>query len=289
VDVLPRRGDPVKIIRGAGGFGVGSEQQEIVVGQAVFLPPTMFHRIGRMNKCDRFRLIKSRAGRCLVMNTITFDGGVKRRFVLPAAIVLSAYAALFLGFVSNPPATPPFLPQRIILVDPSPLPVVEETGSDAGKPVGGGPSQPHPLDIPDPISSKEPDMPGIPITPELPGPPVAFPGPWSPTSGPGIGIGPGGQVLSPEMLDRTPEAVRQQRPTYPWAARQTGESGEVVVTFVVDESGRVLNPRVVSSSDPIFEEPTLRAIEQWRFVHGTVHGVPVRFRMSVPVAFNLDR
>ena len=132
-------------------------------------------------------------------------------------------------------------------------------------------------------------MPGIPITPELPDTSVAFPGPLSPGNpGRPIGPGPGGLPVSLEMLDRTPEAVRQPQPIYPSAARQTGENGEVVVTFVVDESGRVLNPHVVSSSDPIFEEPTLRAIGQWRFAPGTVHGVPVRFRMSVPVAFRLD-
>ena len=132
-------------------------------------------------------------------------------------------------------------------------------------------------------------MPGIPITPELPSAPVVFQGPWSPTSGPGIGIGPGGQTFNPESLDHTPEALKQPQPIYPINAKNTGENGEVVVTFVVDESGRVLNPHVVSSTDPIFEEPTIRAIGQWRFVPGTLHGVPVRFRMRVPVAFTLDR
>jgi len=113
-------------------------------------------------------------------------------------------------------------------------------------------------------------------------------GPWSPPSGIGDGTGPGGQDYSPDVLDHTPEAVRQSQPIYPINAKNTGENGEVVVTFVVDESGRVLNPHVVSSTDPIFEEPTVRAIGQWRFAPGTVHGIPVRFRMSLPVTFHLE-
>ena len=64
--------------------------------------------------------------------------------------------------------------------------------------------------------------------------------------------------------------------------------GKVVVEFLVDEAGRVLNPHIVSSSDVIFEEPTLRAVEKWRFAPGTRHGTPVRFRMSVPVTFDLN-
>ena len=112
-------------------------------------------------------------------------------------------------------------------------------------------------------------------------------GPWSPGN-PGKPIGLGRPPVNPDMLDHTPEAVRQSQPIYPSNAKNTGENGEVVVTFVVDESGRVLNPHVVSSTDPIFEEPTVRAIGQWRFAPGTVHGIPVRFRMSVPVAFHLE-
>jgi len=225
------------------------------------------------------------------MNTITFDGGVKRQFVLPAAIVLSAYAALLFGFVSHPP-TPHPIPTRPHEKESKPFEVLltEETKVQNGDGQSHQSStQPQLPDIPDPISQKEPNMPGIPITPELPSAPVVFPGPLSPPRGPGNGIGPGVQTFNPESLDHTPEAVRQPQPIYPINAKNTGENGEVVVAFVVDESGRVLNPHVVSSTNPIFEEPTVRAIGQWRFAPGTVHGIPVRFRMSVPVEFHLDR
>jgi TonB family protein len=222
------------------------------------------------------------------MNTMTFDGGAKRQFVVPAAIVLSAHAALFLGFVKNPPVITLRPKYMVIHEDLLPPPVIEESGQDVDKSAGGGPSRPHLPDIPNPVALNRPDMPGIPITPELPGIPVALPGPWLPGN-PGRPIGPVGLTVSPDLLDHAPEAVRQPQPIYPTDAKNRGESGEVVVTFVVDELGRVLNPRVVSSSDPIFEQATIRAIGQWRFAPGTLHGVRVRFRMSVPVAFHLDR
>ncbi|HSY54340.1 MAG TPA: energy transducer TonB, partial [Opitutaceae bacterium] len=219
------------------------------------------------------------------MNTITFDGGVKRQFVLPAAIVLGAHAALFLGFMSRPVALPIHInPPHVHETESKPIevPLIDETTAQKGDDRSHDSStQPQLPDIPNPISQKEPNMPGIPITPELPGAPVVFPGPWSPPSGIGDEIGHDKQPFSPDMLDHTPEAVRQSQPIYPINAKNTGENGEVVVTFVVDESGRVLNPQVVSSTDPIFEEPTIHAIGQWRFVPGTMHGVPVRFRMRV--------
>jgi len=225
------------------------------------------------------------------MNTITFDGGVKRQFVLSAAIVLSAHAALFLGFVKSPAV--PYLnppsrhePEPKTIDVPLPEEVTDQKGDDQSHDSSEQEQRPLPV-IRDPISFQTTDIRAITIPPEIP---VTSPkiGPWSPLSGPGEGSGPDVKTYNLDLLDHTPEAVRQQDPIYPWPAKQTGETGEVVVTFVVDESGRVLNPHVVSSTDQIFEEPTVRAIGQWRFAPGTVHGVPVRFRMSVPVAFHLD-
>jgi protein TonB len=223
------------------------------------------------------------------MNTITFDGGVKRQFVLPAAIVLSAHAAFFLGFMSRPVAlhlNPPHVHETDSkLID---VPLTEEAATQKpGDQWHSSSDQEQRPNIPDPISPEPSDKPAITIPAEIP---MMAPGigPWSPPSGIGDGTGPGGQDYSPDVLDHTPEAVRQSQPIYPINAKNTGENGEVVVTFVVDESGRVLNPHVVSSTDPIFEEPTVRAIGQWRFAPGTVHGIPVRFRMSLPVTFHLE-
>jgi protein TonB len=65
-------------------------------------------------------------------------------------------------------------------------------------------------------------------------------------------------------------------------------SGEVYVDFVVDERGQVTNPQVVKSSNPVFNDPTLRAVSKWQFEPGRRNGKVVKFRMTVPVMFSLD-
>jgi protein TonB len=88
-------------------------------------------------------------------------------------------------------------------------------------------------------------------------------------------------------LDGVPRATVQGAPVYPGEARRTGMSGEVLVEFLVDESGVVHDPRVIRASAAVFEEAALRAVARWRFEPGRRHGTVVRFRMSVPIVFSL--
>ena len=97
-----------------------------------------------------------------------------------------------------------------------------------------------------------------------------------------------GEVIAGIHLDNTPRTRFQATPAYPFEARRAGTPGEVHVEFVVDERGHVIDPRVVFSSNRIFEEPTLRAVTKWQFEPGRRNGKTVKFRMTVPVMFNLN-
>jgi periplasmic protein TonB len=97
-----------------------------------------------------------------------------------------------------------------------------------------------------------------------------------------------GDVIPSTYLDNTPRTRFQASPAYPFGAKQSGITGEVHVEFVVDERGRVSDPRVVYSSNRIFDEPTLRAVAKWQFEPGRRDGKAVKFRMTVPVMFNLN-
>ncbi|HSY53181.1 MAG TPA: TonB family protein [Opitutaceae bacterium] len=223
------------------------------------------------------------------MNTTTLDGGVKRQFALPVAIVLGVHAALFLGLIKTHPLsqlTPVVTetPAQPITLPPSDI--VAEPKRD---PADGGSAEAQLPEIPNPILPDQPNRQEISMTPISPSVPVVSPiiGPWQPGD-PGKLAGSGGQAMTADSLDRPPQALAQPQPIYPFDAKSKELNGQVVVEFLVDKSGHVLNPRVVSSSDPIFEETTLRAIENWRFAPGTWHGVPVRFSMRVPVAFRCD-
>jgi protein TonB len=101
----------------------------------------------------------------------------------------------------------------------------------------------------------------------------------------GAGGGSGGEELfSLADLDQKPRAVYQQQPTLNAALRKKTPA-TVNILFVVDESGRVENPIVQSSSDAAFDAPALAAIKQWKFEPGKRAGKPVRFRMRQPMTF----
>jgi protein TonB len=61
--------------------------------------------------------------------------------------------------------------------------------------------------------------------------------------------------------------------------------GTVYIVFLVDEEGRVQNPVVQQSPDPVFDRAALDAIKKWKFEPGKRNGKPVRFRMRQPITF----
>ncbi len=64
--------------------------------------------------------------------------------------------------------------------------------------------------------------------------------------------------------ERTPATTAF--PSYPSIARRDRIEGEATVCFTIDERGRVLRPRVRSSTHKIFERPALRAIKRSSFM-----------------------
>ncbi|MGI4762582.1 MAG: TonB family protein [Janthinobacterium lividum] len=77
---------------------------------------------------------------------------------------------------------------------------------------------------------------------------------------------------------------------YPAAAWQRGLSGQVVVQFVVDEQGRVLEPIVVKTTAADFNDEARRLV--WlmpRWEPGRDHGQPVRVRCTLPIVFTFRR
>ena len=91
-------------------------------------------------------------------------------------------------------------------------------------------------------------------------------------------------VFSMADLDQKPRVIYQPGPTLDAAARRK-TPGTVYVIFVVDQRGRVENPMIQKSTDPVFEKPALAAVKQWKFEPGKRNGQPVRFRMRVPITF----
>ena len=79
----------------------------------------------------------------------------------------------------------------------------------------------------------------------------------------------------------------QQKVNYPEMARRAGIEGRVTIQFIVNEQGRVENPRVVRGIGGGCDEEALRVVSQARFVPGLQRGRPVRVQFSLPIVFRL--
>jgi TonB family protein len=92
--------------------------------------------------------------------------------------------------------------------------------------------------------------------------------------------------MAPVPTKQTPpRVVKQEPPIYPSAMRRSRIKGEVLLAFVVDDKGNVVNPVVVRSNNTAFDEPAIEAVLKWKFEPAVVDGQPVNTRMSVPIIF----
>ena len=219
-------------------------------------------------------------------------------YLVPATVALSAHVAVFFGFRENPVISPSGDPLDVVEIFETPPPLVQIVELE-------------PLESADSGQVKN-EMPGadLPRLPDVLGNPdsvtdfrmeVTSTLPRSTIDVAGIGIhdnalppGFGGRapvemVYASSALDSLPRTRLQGAPEYPRSLKQAGVEGVVEVEFIVDESGRVRDARVVRASAPEFAAPTLAAVARWRFEPGLRQGMPVNFRMRVPVVFDLKR
>ena len=76
---------------------------------------------------------------------------------------------------------------------------------------------------------------------------------------------------------------------YPAICRENNIQGRVLVTFIVNKDGAIVDPEVVKSVNPSLDKEALRVISQmpnWK--PGSQRGKPVRVKYTVPVNFRLN-
>lgn len=88
-----------------------------------------------------------------------------------------------------------------------------------------------------------------------------------------------------EEIDQEPRAILQTAPVYPAELRGKKLEGVVTLIFIVDAQGKVVHPKVASSTHPAFEKPALDAIRQWKFEPGLRGGERVDRHMRLPIRF----
>lgn len=75
---------------------------------------------------------------------------------------------------------------------------------------------------------------------------------------------------------------------YPTKAQTEGIQGKVIVQFIIDEDGYIIEPNIVRSVESSLDNEALRLIKmlpQWK--PGTLKGKAIKVKYTVPVAFKL--
>jgi protein TonB len=76
---------------------------------------------------------------------------------------------------------------------------------------------------------------------------------------------------------------------YPTIAQENGTQGKVIIQFVVNKDGTVVDPVVIRSVDPYLDKEALRVIAQMpKWKPGMQRGKAVRVKFTVPVSFRLQ-
>lgn len=115
-------------------------------------------------------------------------------------------------------------------------------------------------------------------------------------AGPDLDVTAEKQGATPEVfvvVEQMPELVGgleaiQEDLQYPAIAKKAGIQGRVIVQFIVNEQGQVVEPEVIRGIGAGADEEALRVVQNATFEPGMQRGVPVPVKMSLPVTFKLD-
>ena len=73
---------------------------------------------------------------------------------------------------------------------------------------------------------------------------------------------------------------------YPEDLKNTGKSSAVSLEFIINPSGKVINPRIVSISTPGFEEAAMRAVSHIKYNTVRFEGQPAYVSITLPIQFS---
>lgn len=111
----------------------------------------------------------------------------------------------------------------------------------------------------------------------------------------GDGTGPGVQTKMPPLRgsaaqrrpSRLPNLIYKVEPEYSEEARKAKVQGTVMLTAIVDPSGRLREIRVIAPLGLGLDEKAVAAAELWRFQPAMADGKPVAYPVHIEVNFRL--
>lgn len=95
-----------------------------------------------------------------------------------------------------------------------------------------------------------------------------------------------GTTVPVSRANPPPKLIRAKSPVYPFELNRASIPGEVVVDFVVDESGAVIMAAAAEATHPRFADMALAAVRQWQFEPGRLDGVPRNVNVRQVVRFD---
>lgn len=219
----------------------------------------------------------------------------KSRGAVALAVIAAAglHAAMFYGFPEKAPRPAPTSPPKaeaVIAIAMPPLP--PEEPEDAPRELADEPAVaiavPQLADVPTSVALSDFTQ-TLDLRPRAELDVAALKSMTIPVlRGRGVGAGAPPTIFSLAQLDRVPQAIAQPMPPFPKNIRLPGvEAVIVVVEFVVDANGRVVEPRVTRSNAFEFNQAALAGVLRWKFRPGVLAGRKVATRMEVPLKFEL--
>lgn len=93
-------------------------------------------------------------------------------------------------------------------------------------------------------------------------------------------------IPTADLLDKKPVPARQDQPVYPYSLLSDGVSGKAEIEIVIDRTGRVLFPRILSATNEDLGYAAAAAVARWRYQPGQKAGQPVNSRLSVTITYD---
>lgn|GEM_PF-5900940 len=89
------------------------------------------------------------------------------------------------------------------------------------------------------------------------------------------------------VVDVEPVLVQRVEPNYPPTAYANKVEGQVIVSLLLDVDGKVLQAKVLKSSNEIFNENALVAVKQWVFKPAILNEKPIKYWYRAPIDFKI--
>ncbi|MES2922187.1 MAG: TonB family protein [Verrucomicrobiota bacterium] len=169
--------------------------------------------------------------------------------------------------------TPPEMPDVTEITPLPEIPDMPPPVAKASEPVAPAPTKPRPVPV---VSNKTPTRSAMPTS-------STGGSPQGKAEAKGT-VGNGGRNGGSGMSDAKRLAGgRMPAPSYPSEARAKGQTGTVLVEFVVGENGSVVSAYAKSPSPwPILNERAISAVRRWKFPPGSV------VKYTRPIVFKLN-